>query len=54
MKKILLALVVVGAISATSCKKDADIAPVNNEKSLKVNGGPNNFEVDKTDVGSWD
>lgn len=50
MKKILLALLVVSAIGATSCKKEVETAPV---KSLKVNGGPGS-KVDNTTVNSWD
>lgn len=50
MKKILIAILVVSALGATSCKKDKETAPA---KSLKVNGGPGN-ELEKTDVGSWD
>ncbi len=50
MKKVLLALLVVSVVSITSCKKDAETAPV---KSLKVNDGPS-VQVAKTDVYSYD
>ncbi len=50
MKKILLALLVVSAVSVTSCKKDTDTTPI---KNLKVNGGPDS-SIDQTTVGSWD
>jgi hypothetical protein len=48
MKKILVALLVVSAIGATSCKKDTETVPV---KSLKINAGPNN---NLKDTGAWD
>nr|WP_294900640.1 hypothetical protein [uncultured Pedobacter sp.] len=48
MKKILVALLVVGAVGATSCKKDAESVPV---KTLKVNGMPNN---NLKDTGAWE
>lgn len=50
MRKILLALIVVSAVSVTSCKKDSETAPV---KSLKVNGGLNK-NVDNSTVGTWE
>jgi len=50
MKKILLALLVVSAVSVTSCKKDSETAPV---KNLKVNGVPNN-NLNKNDTGAWE
>ncbi len=50
MKKILLALLVVSAVSVTSCKKDAETAPV---KSLIVNGKLNT-NLNKTDVSTWE
>lgn len=50
MKKVLVALLVVSAIGATSCKKDAETVPA---KSLKVNGVPNN-NLNKNDAGAWD
>ena len=45
MKKLLIILLAVTAIAATSCKKDNEIAP-KTDKSLKT--------FDKTNVGSWD
>ncbi|MEO5909675.1 MAG: hypothetical protein ABIP95_02250 [Pelobium sp.] len=42
MKKLLIVLFV--AVTATSCKKEAEVAPV---KSAKV-------AIDKGDVGTWD
>ena len=45
MKKLLLVLLAVTAIAATSCKKENEIAP-KADKSVKT--------FDKTVVGSWD
>lgn len=50
MKKILVAVFLIGAIGATSCKKDVEATP---SKNLKINGGPDR-NLEKTDVGSWD
>ncbi|HEX7365640.1 MAG TPA: hypothetical protein VF273_01010 [Pelobium sp.] len=50
MKKILAALLVVGALAATSCKKDAEIAP---KKTVKVNEVLNN-NLNKTDARAWE
>ena len=50
MKKILVALLVISAIGATSCKKDAENVPA---KSVEVNRVPSS-QVAKTDVSSWD
>ncbi|MEO5909674.1 MAG: hypothetical protein ABIP95_02245 [Pelobium sp.] len=44
MKKLLIVLFAVATVAATSCKKEAEVAPV---KSLKV-------VSDKGDVGTWD
>jgi hypothetical protein len=46
MKKLVVILLAVTAIAATSCKKDSEIAPKNADKSIKT--------FDKTVVGSWD
>ncbi len=43
MKKLLLLLFAVSAMAATSCKKDAETAPVN---KVKVS--------DKKDLSTWD
>ncbi|WP_017258445.1 hypothetical protein [Pedobacter arcticus] len=49
MKKILVALLIVSAIGVTSCKKDAETAPV---KTLKVNGSSTN--LNRNDTSTWD
>ena len=46
MKKLLLILLTVTAIAATSCKKDNEIAPNKSEKTIKT--------FDKSTVGHWD
>lgn len=50
MKKLLVVLLVVSAIGATSCKKDAETAPA---KSLKVEGNRGS-NIEQTVVNSWD
>lgn len=49
MKKIVVALLIVSAIGATSCKKEAELAPA---KSLKVNGSGTN--LNRNDTSTWD
>ncbi len=51
MKKVLLGLLVISAVSITSCKKDAETAPV---KNLKVNGGPNPEVALTGEIYTWD
>ena len=45
MKKIIIALLVVSAIGATSCKKESEVAPAK-ASTVKVS--------DKSDLGVWD
>ena len=45
MKKIIIALLVVSAIGATSCKKENEVAPAKSN-TVKVS--------DKSDLGTWD
>jgi len=51
MKKIFIAILLVSAISATSCKKESEVQP-SEAKVLNVNDGGEN--LDKSNVGSWD
>ena len=44
MKKLLVILIAVTAISVTSCKKDSETAPANKVK----------VSQDKSNVGTWD
>ena len=44
MKKLLIVLLAVTAIAATSCKKDLETAPVSKVK----------VSQDKSNVGTWD
>jgi hypothetical protein len=46
MKKLLVVLLAVTAIAATSCKKDNEITPNKADKTIKT--------FDKSNVGSWD
>lgn len=46
MKKLLVVLLAVTAIAATSCKKDNETAPNKADKTIKT--------FDKTVVSSWD
>lgn len=46
MKKLLVVLLAVTAIAATSCKKDNEIVPNTADKTIKTSV--------KTNIGSWD
>jgi hypothetical protein len=52
MKKFLIIAIGVLAISATSCKKDAETAPVKQESALQTNGEGDS--IDKGNLGTWD
>jgi hypothetical protein len=47
MKKLLIVLLAVSSIVATSCKKDNEIVPVKTGKTVKVMN-------DKGNIGTWD
>ena len=46
MKKLLIALLAISTLLATSCKKENEIAPLKANKIVEM--------IDKTNVGSWD
>ena len=46
MKKLLIILIAITSIAATSCKKDSETSPMKNSNSVKT--------FDKTVVSSWD
>jgi hypothetical protein len=46
MKKLLIILIAVTCIAATSCKKDSETSPLKKSSSIKT--------FDKTVVSSWD
>jgi hypothetical protein len=52
MKKFLVIALGVLAISATSCKKDAETAPVKQDSALQTNGEGDS--IDKGNIGTWD
>ncbi|MBK0381862.1 hypothetical protein I5M32_02725 [Pedobacter sp. SD-b] len=49
MKKILIALVLVSAMAATSCKKDNELTPAKANKVQTMDGS-----LPKKDLGTWD
>jgi len=52
MKKFLVIALVVLAISATSCQKDSETAPVKQDSALQTNGEGDS--IDKGNIGTWD
>jgi hypothetical protein len=53
MKKLIIIALGVLAISATSCKKDVETAPVKEDLTLQTNEG-DDTSIDKGNVGTWD
>ncbi|MBC7474323.1 MAG: hypothetical protein H7263_08535 [Candidatus Sericytochromatia bacterium] len=45
-------LFAVSAIAATSCKKESEVAPSKNDKSIKMSD--DNSSIDKSNVSTWD
>jgi hypothetical protein len=54
MKKLIIMLMVVSAIAATSCKKESQVAPTKNDKNIKMTGSEDQTSIDKSNVSSWD
>jgi hypothetical protein len=52
MKKLIIIVLGVLAISATSCKKDAETTPKKENTTLQTND--DDISIDKGDVGTWD
>jgi hypothetical protein len=52
MKKFLVIAIGMLAISATSCKKDSETAPVKQDSALQTNGVGDS--IDKGNLGTWD
>jgi hypothetical protein len=52
MKKFIIIALGVLAIGVTSCKKDAETAPVKQDTSLQTNGDSDS--IDKGNVSTWD
>jgi hypothetical protein len=53
MKKLIIIALGVLAIVATSCKKDAETAPVKQDLTIQTNGG-DDTSIDKGNLGTWD
>ena len=53
MKKLIIIALGVLAIGVTSCQKDSETAPVQQENKLQVNGGDED-SIDKGNIGTWD
>ncbi|WP_157687504.1 hypothetical protein [Pedobacter psychrophilus] len=49
----MIMLFVVSAIAATSCKKESEVAPSKNDKTIKMTEGDED-NIDKSNVGTWD
>ena len=52
MKKLMILLFVATTIAVTSCKKESDVTPTKNDKTVKMNDDTSS--IDKSNVSSWD
>jgi hypothetical protein len=52
MKKLIIIALGLLAIGATSCQKDSETAPVQQENKLQSNGEGDS--IDKGNIGTWD
>jgi hypothetical protein len=52
MKKLIIIVLGVLAIGVTSCQKDSETAPVQQENKLQANGEGDS--IDKGNLGTWD
>ena len=52
MKKFIIIALGVLAIGVTSCQKDSETAPVQQENTLQTNNDGDS--IDKSNVGTWD
>ena len=54
MKKLMLLLFVASTIAVTSCKKESEVTPTKNDKTLKMDGSEDQTSLDKSTLGHWD
>jgi hypothetical protein len=54
MKKLMIMLVVVSAVVATSCKKDSEVISSKADITVRMNGGDEPTSIDKSNVSTWD
>jgi hypothetical protein len=52
MKKTIIMLMVVSAVAATSCKKENNVSPLKNDKTVKTTD--DGTTIDKGNVSTWD
>jgi hypothetical protein len=53
MKKLIIMLMVVSAVAATSCKKESSVSPLKNDKTVKA-ADDGTTSLDKGNVSTWD
>ncbi|MFD2733204.1 hypothetical protein ACFSSE_15955 [Pedobacter alpinus] len=53
MKKILVVIMLVSALGASSCKKESEVQP-KETKVLKLSDSEDETNLDKSNVSTWD
>ncbi len=53
MKRLLIALFFVSGVAATSCKKESNVSPLKNDKTVKT-ADDGTTSLDKGNVSTWD